>query len=34
VQGVARAAVAALADAGGKPETFVAAIGPSIGPCC
>ena len=30
----ARAAVAALVDAGGAPETLVAAIGPSIGPCC
>ena len=33
-QSAARAAAAALIAAGGKPETFVAAIGPSIGPCC
>jgi YfiH family protein len=31
---VARAAVDALAEAGGTPERFVAAVGPSIGPCC
>jgi YfiH family protein len=30
----ARAAVAALVDAGGARETLVGAIGPSIGPCC
>jgi YfiH family protein len=33
-QGVARAAVVALSDAGGRPERFLAAVGPSIGPCC
>ena len=33
-QSAARAAVAALVDAGGAPETLVGAIGPSIGPCC
>ncbi len=33
-QGVARAAVDALRSAGGEPEHFLAAIGPSIGPCC
>jgi purine-nucleoside/S-methyl-5'-thioadenosine phosphorylase / adenosine deaminase len=32
--GISMAAAAALAAAGGAPETFVAAIGPSIGPCC
>ena len=30
----ARAAAGALIAAGGAPETFVGAIGPSIGPCC
>jgi polyphenol oxidase len=30
----ARAAVLALVEAGGSPESFVAAVGPSIGPCC
>jgi YfiH family protein len=30
----ARVAVEALVEAGGRPEGFVAAIGPSIGPCC
>jgi YfiH family protein len=34
VQSAARAAVLALAEAGGRPEGFLAAIGPSIGPCC
>ena len=34
VQSVARAAVAALVEAGGRPEHFLAAVGPSIGPCC
>ena len=33
-QSAAGAAVAALVDAGGAPETLVGAIGPSIGPCC
>ena len=33
-QSVARAAVLALAEAGGRPEDFLAAVGPSIGPCC
>jgi len=33
-QSVARAAVEALAAAGGPPEGFLAAVGPSIGPCC
>src|SRR5215468_6338608 len=31
---VARAAVLALVEAGGRPERFLAAVGPSIGPCC
>src|SRR5207249_1439998 len=34
VQGVAGAAVDALRNEGGEPEHFLAAIGPSIGPCC
>ena len=34
VQSVARAAVEALMAAGGRPERFLAALGPSIGPCC
>ncbi|MCI0546103.1 MAG: polyphenol oxidase family protein [Candidatus Rokubacteria bacterium] len=34
VQSAARAAAEALARAGGDPAGFVAAIGPSIGPCC
>lgn len=34
VKSVAVAAVRALVEAGGRPETFVAAVGPSIGPCC
>lgn len=34
VQSVARAVVEALVEAGGRPEGFVAAVGPSIGPCC
>jgi len=34
VKAVARVAVEALVRAGGRPEAFVAAIGPSIGPCC
>ena len=33
-QAVATAAARALAAAGGDPRTFVAALGPSIGPCC
>jgi YfiH family protein len=33
-QGAAAAAVGALAKAGGAPERFACAIGPSIGPCC
>jgi polyphenol oxidase len=31
---VASAAVAALARTGARPERLIAAIGPSIGPCC
>ena len=31
---VAQALVAALVDAGARPDRLVAAIGPSIGPCC
>jgi YfiH family protein len=34
VEGVARVAVEALIQAGGRPDAFLAAIGPSIGPCC
>jgi len=34
VEAVARVAVHALVEAGGRPETFLAALGPSIGPCC
>jgi len=34
VQSVSRAAVLALRAAGSAPEDLVAAIGPSIGPCC
>jgi YfiH family protein len=34
VSGVVGAAVAAIADAGTEPGQLVAAIGPSIGPCC
>jgi polyphenol oxidase len=34
VKGVARAAVDTLVRAGGAPKEFLAAIGPSIGPCC
>jgi YfiH family protein len=34
VQSVARAAVDALVEAGGDPARFLAAVGPSIGPCC
>jgi polyphenol oxidase len=33
-QSVARAAVEALVEAGGRSERFLAAVGPSIGPCC
>ena len=33
-KGVARALIAALADAGARPAELVASIGPSIGPCC
>src|SRR5438552_1300833 len=33
-QSAARAAVLALVEAGGMPERFLAAVGPSIGPCC
>ncbi|HTY79445.1 MAG TPA: peptidoglycan editing factor PgeF [Candidatus Bathyarchaeia archaeon] len=34
VQSVARAAVEALVEAGGRAERLLAAVGPSIGPCC
>jgi YfiH family protein len=34
VEAAARVAVNALLDAGGRPAEFLAAIGPSIGPCC
>ena len=34
VEAAARVAAGALTQAGGTPETFLAAIGPSIGPCC
>src|SRR3990167_1340141 len=34
VQSVARAAVTALTRAGAPPEGLLAAVGPSIGPCC
>ena len=34
VRGATQAAVAALIDAGGRPERIRAAISPSIGPCC
>jgi YfiH family protein len=34
VAAAARVAVDALVRAGGRPEALVAAIGPSIGPCC
>ncbi len=34
VEAAARVAVDALVEKGGRVETFVAAIGPSIGPCC
>ena len=34
VEAAARVAAGALIRAGGTPETFLAAIGPSIGPCC
>ena len=34
VQSIARAAVEALVAAGSHPAALVAAIGPSIGPCC
>jgi YfiH family protein len=34
VESVARAGVEALVEAGGRPERFLAAVGPSIGPCC
>lgn len=34
VAGAARAAAVHLVDAGGEPEALLAAIGPSIGPCC
>jgi YfiH family protein len=33
-QAAARVAVDALVAAGGRADTFAAAIGPSIGPCC
>lgn len=34
VEAVARAAAESLAGSGGEPGSFLAAIGPSIGPCC
>jgi polyphenol oxidase len=34
VEGAARVAVDALVSAGGEPAALLAAIGPSIGPCC
>src|SRR5262245_61429686 len=34
VQSVARAAVESLVQAGGHANRFLAAVGPSIGPCC
>jgi YfiH family protein len=34
VAGAARVAATRLVDAGGRPEAFLAAVGPSIGPCC
>jgi YfiH family protein len=34
IQSVAHAAVEALVEAGGEPARFLAAVGPSIGPCC
>jgi YfiH family protein len=34
VDAAARVAVDALAQTGGTPDRFVAAIGPAIGPCC
>src|SRR5262249_19128186 len=34
VRGAVQAAVSAVTDAGGRPDRLVAAIGPSIGPCC
>ncbi len=34
VEAAARVAVDALVKAGGQPDRFLAAIGPSIGPCC
>jgi len=33
-QSVVRAAVTALVKAGSRPDALVAAVGPSIGPCC
>lgn len=33
-QSVVTAAVEALVEAGGQPERFLAAVGPSVGPCC
>ncbi len=34
VEAAARVAVDALVKAGGQPDRFLAAVGPSIGPCC